>query len=130
MGDFMQANRAFLGALGCAALALLTGCSDSSGPVNGGGGGSARTATVLATTDLQFVESEVQMAVNGTVTWRSTSGLRHSVTPVGHDLWEPVEIEGTGVILEQSFPEVGEYEYRCDYHWQQGMVGRIIVLPS
>ncbi|MEX1258939.1 MAG: plastocyanin/azurin family copper-binding protein [Gemmatimonadota bacterium] len=108
-------------------LALTAGCVSSTDP--DGGGGPDATATVRTTDDFRFVADEVHIAVSGTVTWRSNSGLRHSITPVGHDTWEPVEWDTRGgVMLEVTFITPGIYDYRCEYHWQDGMYGRIIVL--
>jgi plastocyanin len=85
-------------------------------------------ATVRATDSFRFVEQEVHIGVGGVVVWRSESNLRHSVTPVGHQLWEPAEVEQRGVvILTVPFSEPGIYEYKCEYHEQEGMVGRVVV---
>jgi plastocyanin len=73
----------------------------------------------------------VHIGVGGTVQWRSNSGLLHSVTPVGHALWESVETDGRGVeMLEVQFLAPGTYEFQCNYHWEQGMVGRVVVAGS
>jgi plastocyanin len=117
--------------LSAVTFALVAACSGS--PTGGSVGGNLEPldVTVRTTNDLRFVEPSVFVRQGGVVRFYSESGLRHSVTPVGHDLWEPVEAQDRGVnMLTVYFPDPGVYEYRCDYHHQDGMVGQIVVVAS
>jgi plastocyanin len=110
-----------------AALVLAGGCV--AGPTDPDPSDNPLKATVRTTDAFRFVSAEVHIGVGGVVEWRSDSSLRHSVTPVGHDLWQSVETEDRGAImLTVTFTSPGVYDYRCEYHWQDNMVGRVIVL--
>ena len=109
--------------------ALLFGGACVQGPTEPRPSQNPLSATVRATDSFRFIEQEVHIGVGGVVVWRSESNLKHSVTPVGHSLWEPVEVEQRGVvILTVPFLEPGVYDYKCEYHEQDGMVGRVVVL--
>lgn len=88
-----------------------------------------RQVTVFATSTFTFSPSEAQVSVGGKVVFRSGSPILHNITPVGHELWEPVETDGqVGPVLEVTFDTPGSYEYYCTYHGPIGMTGVIRVI--
>ena len=130
-------------------LAVLSSCSgdvidphgDGDGNGGGGGGGGGGGPGSVQMVEIKAADFEyrstyfsepglLEVSLGSTVSWVSDSGIPHTVTPVGHEEWEKATGSSKGqLILEHKFDRVGTFDYRCDFHWEQGMTGRVSVLP-
>ena len=82
------------------------------------------SATVAATTSLQFQPSSVTITAGGTVTW-NIGGTAHNVTfdnaaPTGGDI-----ATAANATVSRTFPTAGSYPYHCTIHG--GMNGTVTV---
>jgi plastocyanin len=84
----------------------------------------------LAITEVDIVDSAYQpdegvSSVGGSVTWTNTGSLNHTVTFEGGQ-----GSSGTltpGDTFTFTFPSMGRYSYRCDFH--PSMTGYVDALP-
>ncbi len=116
------------------AAATVLGCSGSTGPSNGGGGGPAGTVTVGNI----FFESGHNgtrnpaldtVAVGTTVawTWTGTGGTPHSVRSQGSPSFTSSQrLTGSGQTYSLTFTSAGTYQYDCEVHGP-AMTGTIVV---
>lgn len=82
---------------------------------------------VLATDDLVFSPANITIEPGTTVRWRSVSSMLHTVTPDGHTEWESATLANAGAVFVHTFDEVGVFDYFCEPHVAQGMVGTVTV---
>ncbi len=115
-----------------------TGTAGGTGTATGGGGGGGGSATVAVGPDGDFVftpgtDEPLYVTPGTTVTfvWESDN---HNVvvdTQPSDASWSGHEtIENTGFEFSYTFDVLGTYEYFCQPHQQQGMVGTIEVVES
>ena len=84
-------------------------------------------------TDFKFTPAELQIEIGDTVEWHNTQGY-HNVN--GTSTTFPLNPEsfgnstGFGWTYKHVFNTVGIYDYHCDPHAQNGMVGKIEVKES
>lgn len=149
-----RTSRRRLLALGGTVLATtLAGCGGdggdggSDGGSDGGDGGDDPTPTVTSTAqtaeepdqqivvgpegDLVFDPAEVSVSMGATVEWVWDSSF-HTVTPESQPEGENWSGTGTethdeGYTHVHTFATAGTYEYFCDPHRGQGMVGTLTV---
>lgn len=118
----------------------FTACSSSSGtetnsdtgdpPTNGGGGTSGQEVEMVGQS---FSPGTIEVEVGTTVTWVNSSSLVHTVTSGSNG-----ESDGTfnsgnvspGEEFTYTFNEVGEFDYFCIPHVNNGMVGTVTVVDS
>lgn len=118
----------------------FTACSSSSGtetnsdtsdpPTNGGGGTSGQEVEMVGQS---FSPETIEVEVGTTVTWVNSSSLVHTVTSGSNG-----ESDGTfnsgnmspGEEFTYTFNEVGEFDYFCIPHVNNGMVGTVTVVDS
>ena len=108
------------------AAALVTiGCGGDDNPTNpGDGNGNNATVSVV---NNEFDPSTVTVPVNSTVTWQwNSSGTTHNVH---FDDGQISQNLTSGTYL-RSFSAPGTYNYRCDFHVAEGMVGTVTVTAS
>lgn len=147
-----RSRRRVLLASGAALSVALAGCTDGSmtdeqpaGPDNetetagddeatdggmGEGADDAQIVTVGPDGDPVFDPDQVQVQRGGTVRWEwASSG--HTVTPTsvpeGVGWTGTSEPQDEGHTYEHRFQVVGTYEYQCDPHAEDGMVGAVVV---
>ncbi|MFQ5704391.1 MAG: plastocyanin/azurin family copper-binding protein [Gemmatimonadales bacterium] len=98
------------------------------------------TAVVEMTNDLRFTPDTVRIALGGSVEWRNTSDLVHTVTADPKKAIEPEHVQlpsgvaafdsgnlGPGARFTRAFDVLGTYRYFCVPHEVAGMVGTVIV---
>ena len=111
---------------GAGIAATAAGCTD------GGGGGGEDEEEVIVGPEGEFSFEPEQLSVSPgttvTFTWDSdTHNIAVQNQPEDAD-WEGHEdIEDEGFEHEHTFETPGEYEYVCEPHEAQGMVGSITV---
>lgn len=107
-------------------------------------GGAERPAAVVSTTSARtFVPAKVVIHVGQTVRWENPSYLVHTVTADPADAARPGDVklpEGArpfrsgslepGAVFEHTFVVPGLYQYVCQPHELQGMIGQVVVLPE
>ena len=76
-----------------------------------------------------FTPSTVNAVVGDTITWTWVNGM-HTTTstsvPVGARTWnKPIDMTHTRFRMRVTV--AGTYNYRCNFHFAQGMVGTIVV---
>lgn len=78
---------------------------------------------------LAFDPVEFTVAVGDRVVWEWTGqgGAHNVVHEADNPEFESELVTQAGHTFEHTFSEAGSYEYRCEPHVTQGMVGRIIV---
>lgn len=100
-------------------------------------------AVVEMTNGLNFSPNEITLPAGGTVEWRNTSFLTHTVTadparasdpddvqlPPGAEPFDSGEIPA-GEVFRHRFTTPGTYRYFCIPHEGMGMIGTIIVEPA
>jgi plastocyanin len=105
----------------CGVLGMLTFAVVTHAPV--GAMAVAEQAATVTMTDSRFQPGTVRVSAGGTVTWRNTSQVVHTVTGSGMD-------SGTiqpGATFSHTFDRPGTYDYYCTPHRGAGMVGRVVV---
>ena len=80
-------------------------------------------AVEVTMTDTRFTPASVSVSPGGTVVWRNTSSMVHTVTGDGFDSG-PL---GPGATYRRSFSTPGSHAYHCVPHRAAGMVGTVIV---
>lgn len=104
--------------------AVLAGCTDD------GGSGADDEVTVGPGGEPAFEPESITVAVGETVAWVWDSQA-HNVRPTS--VPEDAEWEGHPDIVddpntyEHAFDAPGTYEYQCDTHFADGMVGEVVV---
>lgn len=83
----------------------------------------APEAVVVTMSANRFQPGTVRVRAGGTVTWRNTSELVHTVTGSGFDSGNV----GPGRSYSRTFARPGTYRYWCVPHRQAGMTGTVIV---
>ena len=119
------------GVLSCGGDSGGTGPDDGGGGGDGGGGnggGGEFDGIIHLTGDLRFVPANVEIAVGTTVTWENESNLFHTITPDGHEEWERQTMSSTGETFEHTFNTAGTFDYFCEPHQSDGMLGTITVV--
>lgn len=103
----------------------------TSTPTSGSDGGGTQEITVGPGGDLVFDPAEVTVPAGTTVEWIWESSF-HTVTPQSQP--EDADWSGTGTETHDegythshAFDVAGTYEYYCDPHRGQGMVGTLTV---
>jgi plastocyanin len=129
-------------ALGGTALATgMAGCTGDGGGGDGGDASPSPTPTdggsgpdqeiVVGADGLNYAPAEVAVPVGSTVQW-VWEGDFHTVTPdsiPGDSDWEGTgtTTHDTGYTHSHTFEVAGTYDYYCDPHRSQGMVGTLTV---
>jgi plastocyanin len=97
--------------------------------------------TVDAGDDLKFSPASVCLKVGGTITWKNTGDISHSITddaadaavasdallPPGAKSWNHDPLAG-GASWSLKFTVAGKYKYFCIPHETLGMLGSITVV--
>jgi plastocyanin len=107
----------------CGVLGMLTFGAVTSAPV--GASSSAAAAVTVTMTDNRFTPGTIHVQRGGTVSWRNTSQMSHTVSGKGFD-------SGTlapGATFSHTFEQAGTFAYHCKPHQAAGMVGTVIVDP-
>ena len=126
----------------CAVLPLLAACGIT-GPAHEEGVPAGVDAVVEATSTLNFSPASVTIPSGGTVEWRNTGIMTHTVTadparakdsadvrlPEGAQPFDSGDIPA-GQVWRHTFEAPGEYRYFCKPHESYGMVGTVIVQPG
>ncbi|NIP59714.1 MAG: hypothetical protein GWM92_15470 [Gemmatimonadetes bacterium] len=79
------------------------------------------------TTSLAFDPDDVTINVGDTVTWENEADIFHTITPDGHSEWTRQEMNDAGQQFQHTFNTPGTFDYFCEPHQAQGMVGTITV---
>ena len=83
----------------------------------------------VTVSDFQFRPSTVNAAVGDTVTWTWRNGM-HTTTstsvPQGARSWD-APIDSVNTRFRVKLRVAGTYQYQCNFHAFQGMVGTIVV---
>lgn len=122
-------RRQFLRLAGTGIAATAAGCTDGGGGDDDGGGGEEE---VIVGPEGEFVFEPERLTIppgtTVTFTWESdTHNIAVESQPDDAN-WEGHEdIEDEGFEHEHTFEVVGEYDYVCEPHEAQGMVGTIVV---
>ena len=79
--------------------------------------------------NFQFTPRLVNVAVGDTITWVWSNGM-HTTTavsiPAGARRWnKPIDTSHTQ--FRMPITVAGTYNYRCNFHFAEGMIGRIVV---
>lgn len=150
--DGPRSRRRFLFAGGAALAAALAGCTDGTTTdeppagedeetTTGGDDDEAASSdgdgptvvTVGPDGEPRFDPEQVQVQRGGTVRWEWASD-GHTVTPQaspeGTGWTGETEPQDEGHTHEERFDIVGTYEYQCDPHADDGMVGAVVVESS
>jgi len=117
------------------------GTTAADGTTSGGGGlpgaGTEKTVAVGPGGDFVFDPETVYVQPGTTVVWEWESDFHNIVVDAQPDgaNWEGTAggagtTYDTGHVYEFQFTETGTYEYYCDPHLQQGMVGSVVVNES
>jgi plastocyanin len=122
------------------ALLALSGCGRS-GPAFGSGPAEGTTVVTMGLT--RYAPDSVAIEAGGTVEWRNTSIITHTVTTEADRAANPDRVRipdgavpfhsgpvAPGQIFRHRFDLPGEYVYFCVPHEQLGMWGRVIVRPA
>lgn len=88
---------------------------------------SAQIVEVFARDDLTFSQADLTIAPGTTVRWVNQGQMLHTVTPDGHDEWQEATLASNGETFTHTFETEGTFEYYCQPHLAQGMVGTITV---
>jgi Plastocyanin len=93
-------------------------------PKSDDGVGAATTATVAATTSLDFNPNQVDITAGGTVTWQFST-TTHNVTFNSTATGTPANIpDQTGTNVSRTFTTAGTFPYHCTLH--AGMNGAVV----
>lgn len=109
---------------------------NASGNQTGGGGGGSKTVEVGPGGNYVFspgTEEPLQITPGTTVNfvWKSdTHNIAVDSTPESASWEGHTPIEDEGFEYSHTFETLGTYEYHCDPHQNQGMVGTVEVLES
>ncbi len=85
----------------------------------------------ITVANFQFTPSTVNAVVGDTITWTWVSGMHTTSTnsahiPVGARPWnKPMDVSHTR--FRMTVTVAGTYNYRCNFHFAQGMLGTIVV---
>ena len=87
-----------------------------------------------------FIPHVVHIEVGGTVTWELVDDLEAHDTTAFHPLydkplripdeddhWQSPEMDEQGATWDRTFENEGVYDYFCGPHWEDDMLGRVIV---
>lgn len=92
--------------------------------------GEAQTKHVVEATNYVFTPDELEIAVGDTVEWRNNEGI-HNVNGTQETFPSNPESFGNDTgedwVYSYVFTVAGEYDYQCDVHVAQGMVGTVTV---
>ncbi len=127
--DFIVRSAGIVGAAGVAGAILSCG-GDGDGVTDtdgGDGGGDTFDGTITLTTSLAFDPDDVTINVGDTVTWENEADIFHTITPDGHSEWTRQEMNDAGQQFQHTFNTPGTFDYFCEPHQAQGMVGTITV---
>ena len=108
---------------------VLAGCGGDEG---GGSSSSAEepAATSVEIKTFQFQPDPVTVKAGTTVTFVNRDATVHTVVAGTRDRPDPKTYKGElaeGASFEQAYDEPGTYDYFCDLHSGDGMVGKVIV---
>jgi plastocyanin len=123
-------------------IPLLAGCG-AGGPAYEQGIAPGIDAVVEMTSTLNFSPASVTIPAGGTVEWRNTAIMRHTVTadpalakdaadvhlPPGAQAFDSGDVPA-GQLYRHTFDVPGEYRYFCKPHESDGMVGTVTVQPA
>jgi plastocyanin len=123
-------------------IPLLAGCGFS-GPAYDEATPADVDAVVEMTSTMNFSPETVTIPAGGTVEWRNTSIVTHTVTadpalakdsrnvrlPEGVEPFDSGDVP-PGEIYRHTFEAPGEYRYLCKPHEDYGMRGTVIVTPA
>jgi len=127
-------------ALACAFAAGLVACgggdpaSPGGNPGGGGGGGGGGAggggigtpvADTVRLNAASFAPASKTVARGTTMIWFNSSGISHTITPIGHSQWTPLSSTGANEVLRVTFATAGTFPYECQLH--AGMTGTVIV---
>lgn len=83
--------------------------------------------TVMAGDNLTFSQADLTISAGTTVRWINTGSMLHTVTPDGHSEWTAANLTTNGSTFKHTFATPGTYDYYCDPHRTNGMVGTVTV---
>lgn len=126
---------AFAGIGAAAALAACggdDGVTDPGGGGGGGGGGNGGTGAdhTIDVDDNFFSPASLTVQEGESVEWIHVGGNFHTITPDGHSEWERQGFPTGSDPFVHTFNSAGTYEYFCEPHVNEGMVGTITVEAS
>lgn len=125
--DFIVRSAGIVGAAGVAGALLSCGGDGDGVTDTDGGDGGGFDGTITLTAGLAFDPPDVTIAVGDTVTWESEANIFHTITPDGHSEWTRQEMNSAGDTFTHTFDNAGTFDYFCEPHQAQGMVGSITV---
>lgn len=80
-------------------------------------------AASVTMTENRFTPATVTIQRGGTVTWRNTSSVVHTVTGSGFNSGNL----SPGATFQRTFTAAGRYPYWCIPHQKAGMTGTVVV---
>lgn len=122
-----SSRRRFICTTGTVLTAGVAGCAGGAGPTAADVDGDV--AVGAGSSGFDFDPAELTVAVGDTVVWEWTGagGAHNVVHDAENPAFESELVTEAGHIFEHTFDEAGTYEYVCEPHITQGMVGTIIV---
>jgi plastocyanin len=110
------------------AAILLSGCSSGGDPAGPPGD---NVVEIRLTTGLRFSPADVTIDPGTSVRWVNDASMLHTVTPDSPGqagVWAAAQRATPGIVLTHTFNTAGQvYNYHCDPHLADGMVGVIRV---
>lgn len=88
---------------------------------------STSVVEVFAQDNLTFSEPNLVIAPGTTVRWVNQGVMLHTVTPEGHSEWSSATLANNGDTFTHTFDAEGTFEYFCQPHVGQGMIGTVTV---
>lgn len=104
----------------------LAGCSGSSNSDICGTQDDQGRYVVCMTGAFTFEPKNLEVPVGATVVWVQQSSTPHD-TEADNGAWKSPFLREKGEEFAHTFEEAGTYDYRCNPHVSQGMVGTITV---
>lgn len=93
---------------------------------NGGNGAGGAGGGAIVMGDNFFDPQVDTVSVGTTVVWENEGALEHTTTS-DDELWDSGNV-GPGQDASHTFSDVGEFEYHCTIHVDEGMVGTVVVV--
>lgn len=82
---------------------------------------------IRLTSGNRFDPSSVTISPGTRVRWVNDIDRYHTITPDGHSEWSRVEIDNADEVFTHTFNNTGEFDYFCEPHQSEGMIGTITV---
>lgn len=117
-----RSRRVAAGLLIVLAAALLAGCAGQYGA-----GGTEPADETIEIEDNAFSPEELAVTAGTTVAWRNTGGDTHTVTFTDAPVNATSGDLRPGDRFEFTPTQPGNYQYKCRYHADDGMIGLLSV---